>query len=60
MWWRSTPSGPPEPPEIAAGLFVLFEFGALLGPYAAGLIDKTWPVATGLYFGLHAALAILQ
>jgi hypothetical protein len=60
VWWRRRPGGPPEPPEIATGLFVLFEVGALLGPYAAGLIDKTWPIATGLYFGLHAALAVLQ
>ena len=60
VWWLRKPSGPPEPPEIATGLLVLFEVSALLGPYAAGLIDKTWPIATGLYFALHTALAILQ
>jgi hypothetical protein len=59
-WWRSKPSGPPEPPEIVAGLLVLFEVSALLGPYAAGLIDRTWPIATALYFALHTTLAILQ
>ena len=57
-WWsrraRSTP------PEIVAFLLLLFEIAALLGPYAAGIIDKTWPIAQGIYLVLFAAIAALE
>lgn len=57
-WWRS--KAPAEPPEIAALLFIVCEIGATLGPYAAGPIDKVWPIAQGLYFGLYAILFALE
>jgi hypothetical protein len=60
VWWRSKPTTPPGPAQITAALFVLFEFGALIGPYAAGLIDVNWPIANGLHMGLDVGLAILM
>lgn len=61
LWRRRRPSNtPPDPPKIAALLLVAGEVGAIVGPYAAGMIDITWPVAQGLYFGIFTALALLQ
>jgi hypothetical protein len=57
-WWRT--KAQPMPPEIASLLFIAVEVGAILGPFAAGMIDKTWPVAQGLYFGLYAMLFALE
>ena len=61
LWWhRRERTKAPEPPEITAGLIVLCECVSLVGPYAAGLIDVTWAIAWGFYFGLYATIAILQ
>ena len=60
VWWRNKPTAPPRPVQIAAALFVLFEFGALLGPYAAGMIDVNWPIANGLHMGLDVGLTLLM
>lgn len=50
----------PEPPHIAVFLLLACEIGAVLGPYSAGLIDKTWPIALGLYIGFYCVLAVWQ
>lgn len=57
-WWRA--KRPTSPPERAALMFFAIELGAVLGSNGAGLIDKTWPIAQGLYVGLYIVLSILQ
>ena len=57
-WWRSSARG--GPPDDAVLLCIVIELGALAGPYAAGLIDVTWPIAQGLYSGLFLILLGLQ
>lgn len=58
IWWRSKARG--EPPDDAIQLCIAIEFAAVAGPYAAGLIDVTWPIAQGLYSGLFLILFALQ
>ena len=60
IWWRRKPAQPAYPPQIAASLFVIMEAGAIVGPYAAGMIDVNWPIAQGLYTGLYGALFALE
>ena len=57
-WWHRRARS--EPPEIVAFLLILFEIAAVLGPHAAGLIDRTWPIAQGIYLVLFAAIAALE
>ena len=57
-WWRART--PTTPPQSAVLLCILAELGAVVGPYAAGVIDKSWPVAQGLYFGLYVTLTALE
>ena len=58
FWWRSKARG--GPPDDAVLLCITIEIGAVGGPYAAGLIDVTWPIAQGLYSGLFLILFALQ
>jgi hypothetical protein len=57
-WWPRRARS--SPPEIVAFLLILFEIAALIGPYGAGIIDKTWPIAQGIYLVLFAAIAALE
>jgi hypothetical protein len=57
-WWKSSARG--GPPDDAVLLCVAVELGAVGGPYAAGLIDVTWPIAQGLYTGLFLILFGLE
>ena len=56
-WWGKKPT---TPPERAVLLFIVGECVAIVGPYAAGLIDVNWPIAHGAYFGLYLILAVLE
>ena len=56
-WWAKRPT---TPPERAVLLFIVGECVAIVGPYAAGLIDVNWPIAHGAYFGLYLILAALE
>ena len=57
-WFRRTR---PQPPEIAAMLFIAGEVGVvILGPYAVGHVREYWPVSQGLYTGLYATLFALE
>lgn len=57
-WWPRRARS--SPPEIVAFLLTLFEIAALVGPYGAGIIDKSWPIAQGIYIVLFGAIAALE
>lgn len=57
-WWRGNTRG--EPLQLAVSMFLAVEVCAIVGPYAAGLIDVTWPIAQGMYVCLYVALGILE
>ena len=58
VWWKAR--RPTAPPERAVLLFIVGECAAIVGPYAAGMIDLNWPIAHGVYFGLYAIIAALE
>jgi hypothetical protein len=57
-WW--TAKRTTTPPERAVLIFIVGEAAAIVGPYAAGLIDVNWPIAHGAYLGLYLVLAALE
>ena len=60
FWWRKASAPATTPPEAVALLLTIFEVALLAGPYAAGSIFTTWPIAYSLYFAQYAAITGVQ
>ena len=56
-WWRRTPT---TIAESIALLLVIFDVVLIAGPYAAGSIFTTWPIAFGMYGVLYTAITVME